>query len=202
MTKPLIIGLTGGIASGKTTIANYLGKQGAYLIDTDLIAREVVAPNTPTTLAIRNLLGASFLLADGNLNRGKIKQLIFNDALIKTQYEAIILPAIRQATLDAINAIPPNVCYAILIVPLLFEKGLDSHCDYTISVDIPVTEQIQRGITRKPDDEAVIRKIIAAQLPRIQRNAQADFIVDNHVPLDRLYPQLDRLHATLCALPI
>lgn len=201
MEKPLIFGLTGGIASGKTTVADYLGKLGVHLIDTDLIAREVVAPNSPTTLAIRDLLGVDYLLADGNLNRAKIKHCIFNDVTIKAQYEAIILPAIRQATLDAIAAIPANVSYAILIVPLLFEKGLDKHCDYTVSVDVPIEEQVRRGVARKPDDEAVIRQIIATQLPREERNALADFVVDNHVPLEKLYAQLDILHKQLCQLP-
>lgn len=198
--KPLIIGLTGGIASGKTTVADYLAELGAHLIDTDVIARQVVAPNTPTTLAIRNLLGKDYLLADGNLDRAKIKQRIFNDAPIKTQYEAIILPAIREATLDALARVPDEVCYALLIVPLLFEKGLDKHCDYTISVDIPVTEQIRRGIARKPDDEVVIRQIIAAQMSCETRNARADFVVDNHVPLEKLHAQLNILHRQLCNL--
>lgn len=200
MKKPLIIGLTGGIASGKTTVANYLAQLGAYLIDTDIIAREVVTPNSPTTLVISHLLGTDFLLPDGNLNREKIKQHIFNNPTIKAQYEAIILPAIRQATLDALRAIPSTACYAILVVPLLFEKGLNNYCNYTISVDIPVEMQIHRGISRNPDDENVIREIIAAQLPREQRNTRADFIIDNHVSLEKLHTQLDILHITLCHL--
>lgn len=195
---PRLIGLTGGIASGKTTVANYLANKGAYLIDTDIIAREVVAPNMPTTQAIADLLGEDFLLPDGNLNRRKIKQRIFNDAVIKQQYEAIIMPAIRQATLDAIAQVPNDVCYAILIVPLLFEKGLDKQTDGNIVVDIPVAEQIRRGISRKPDDEAVIRQIIAAQMPREQRIARADYVVDNTLPLEKLYEQLDILHTALC----
>lgn len=200
MKKPLIIGLTGGIASGKTTVANYLGDKGAHLIDTDIIAREVVAPNAPTTLAIADLLGVDYLLADGNLDRAKIKQRIFNDDAIKQQYESIIMPAIRGATLDALDAIPNDACYAVLIVPLLFEKGLEKYCDYTVSVDIPVVEQIRRGILRKASDEAVIRRIIAAQLPRETRNARADFVVNNHAPLEKLYAELDILHHRLCTL--
>lgn len=201
MSKPLIIGLTGGIASGKTTVANYLATLGAHLIDTDVIARDVVLPNAPTTLAIRDLLGESFLLADGNLNRAKIKSYIFNHAAIKTQYESIIMPAIRQATLQALDNRPTNGCYTVLIVPLLFEKGLDEYCDYTISVDIPVTEQISRGIARKPSDEKVIRHIIKAQLPRETRNARADFVINNHVPIEQLHAQLNQLHQHLCQLP-
>lgn len=200
MSKPLIIGLTGGIASGKTTVANYLGDLGAYLIDTDLIARDVVRPDSPTTLAIKNLLGDDYLLADGNLNRPKIKQRIFNDSSIKMQYENIILPAIRKATIAAIDAVPTDVCYALLIVPLLFEKGLDKHVDYSISVDIPVAEQIRRGVQRNPADETVIRQIIDTQMPREQRNQQADFVVDNHVPLQQMYMALNHLHNRLCQL--
>lgn len=199
--NPLVIGLTGGIASGKTTVANYLASLGAYLIDTDIIAREVVAPQSPTTERIRQLLGEDYLLADGNLNRAAIKQLIFTQPDIKTQYEAIILPAIRKATLAAIAAVPTDVCYTLLIVPLLFEKGLDKQTDYNIAVDITVEEQIRRGIARKPDDEAVIRRIIASQMPREERNRRADFIVDNSLPLEKLSQQLDILHQTLVNLP-
>ncbi len=197
MKSPLVIGLTGGIASGKTTVANYLASKGAHLIDTDIIARQVVAPYSATTLAIRDLLGAEFLLANGNLNRPKIKQRIFSDNTLKTQYEAIILPAIRQATLDSLAAIPTDCCYALLIVPLLFEKGLDAYCDYTVSVDLPVEQQIQRAIVRNPADQAVIRQIIDAQLPRQTRNSRADFVIDNNVPLTQLTSQLDALHAQL-----
>ncbi len=197
MKSPLVIGLTGGIASGKTTVANYLASKGAHLIDTDIIARQVVTPHSATTLAIRDLLGIDFLLADGNLNRRKIKRRIFSDHKLKAQYEAIILPAIRQATLDALASIPTNCCYALLIVPLLFEKGLDSYCDCTVNVDLPVAEQIQRAVARNPADQAVIRQIIDTQLPRQARNTRADFVIDNNVPLAQLFSQLDTLHARL-----
>ncbi len=199
-TSPLIIGLTGGIASGKTTVANYLEKLGAYLIDTDIIARQVVEPNSPTNQKIHNLLGDGYFLSDGHLNRAAIKQLIFNNNVIKEQYEGIILPAIRQATLDALHAAPKDCCYVLLIVPLLFEKGLDAYTDYNISVDIPLEVQIQRGIARNPDDEQVIRRVIAAQMPRENRNQQADFVIDNTQPLEKLHQQLNKLHSNLCKL--
>ncbi len=200
LTKTLLVGLTGGIACGKTTVANYLAEKGAYLIDTDMIAREVVVPDSPTTAKIRTLLGDTYFLADGHLNRAKIKQYIFNHPAIKQQYEAIILPAIRQATMQAIQHIPEHSCYAILIVPLLFEKGLDSYTDYNIVVDLPVEVQIQRAIARRPDDGEVIKQIIAAQMPRQARNARADYLVDNHVPIRQLIRQLDQLHSRLCDL--
>ncbi len=196
----LVVGLTGGIASGKTTVANYLESLGAYLVDADMIARQVVEPHSPTTKKIRDLLGNDYFLADGNLNRPAIKQLIFNDDVIKKQYEAIILPAIRQATLDALNSVPIACNYVLLIVPLLFEKGLDTYTDYNISVDIPTELQIQRGIARNPNDEQVIRRVIAAQMTREERNKRADFVIDNTQPLDTLYQQLDKLHLDLCKL--
>lgn len=196
----LVVGLTGGIASGKTTVAHYLGTLGAYLIDTDVIARQVVEPNSPTNQKIRDLLGDDYFLSDGYLNRPAIKKLIFNDNVIKTQYEAIILPAIRQATLDALHSAPIACNYVLLIVPLLFEKGLDAYTDYNISVDIPTELQIQRGIARNPNDEQVIRRVIAAQMTREVRNERADFVIDNTQPLDTLYRQLDKLHLDLCKL--
>lgn len=201
-TTPTLFGLTGGISSGKTTVANYFAHLGAYLIDTDIIAREVVKPHSATTLRIRDLLGADYLLDDGNLNRAAIKTVIFNNDDIKQQYEAIILPAIRQATLAAIDNIPQDVCYALLIVPLLFEKGLDKYTDYTISVDLPTDVQIERAIARNPRDKDVIENIIAAQMPRELRNERADFVINNHQPLEKLYEQLNILHVQLCQLPV
>lgn len=197
MQKKLVIGLTGGIASGKTSVANYLATRGAYLVDTDIIAREVVAPNSPITQKITSLLGQEYLLADGNLNRAKIKQLIFSNAIIKKQYEDIILPAIRNETLKQLNNPPLDSCYTLLIVPLLFEKGLDCYCDYTICVDIDINTQIQRAIERKPSDKDVIIKIIQAQMPREQRNEKADFIMDNNRSKEDLIMQLEQLHQTL-----
>ncbi len=197
---PLIVGLTGGIAAGKTTVADYLATLGAYLVDTDVIARQVVEPDSPTSRKIRQLLGDAYFLSNGHLNREAVKKRIFNDKASKAEYEAIILPAIRQATLQALQDVPTDSRYALLIVPLLFEKGLDAYTDYNISVDIPLALQIQRGIARKPDDEGVIRRVIAAQMPREQRNAKADYVVDNTQPLEKLYRQLDKLHITLCEL--
>ncbi|MGY0398654.1 MAG: dephospho-CoA kinase [Ostreibacterium sp.] len=197
---PLIIGLTGGIASGKTTVADYLAEKGAYLIDTDIIARNVVIPSSPTTKKIRALLGDNYFLPDGNLDRGKIKQYIFNDDAIRAKYESIILPAIRHETLLAIDHRPDNVCYALLIVPLLFEKGLNKYTHYNISIDLPIELQVRRGVSRKLDDETIIRLIIDSQMPRETRNIRADFVVDNTVTLEKLQAELNILHSMLCAL--
>ncbi|MBS9777289.1 MAG: dephospho-CoA kinase [Gammaproteobacteria bacterium] len=199
-STPTLFGLTGGIASGKTTVANYLGNLGAHIIDTDIIAREVVEPNSKTTCEIRKLLGSNYFLSDGNMNRGAIKKLIFTDELIKQQYEAIILPAIRNATLDAIMQMPIDSCYGLLVVPLLFEKGLNEYTSYNINVDIPTEIQIQRAISRQPSDKYIIEQIIEAQMSREDRNAHADFIVNNHQSLDTLYKDLDLLHQKLCQL--
>lgn len=200
LTQKLLVGLTGGIACGKTTVADYLHAHGAHLIDTDIIARQVVEPNTTTNKRIRGLLGDDYFLADGNLHRAKIKQQIFNNPVIKRQYEDIILPNIRQATLQAVKQTPDGVCYAVLIVPLLFEKGMYAYTDYDIVVDVPEDVQIQRAIARSPADAAVIRQIIAAQMPRQERHTLADFIIDNHGDLQHLTTQLEILHKHLCGM--
>ncbi len=197
---PLVIGLTGGIASGKTTVANYLEKQGAYLIDADIIARQVVEPSTPTNKAIYELLGKEYFLSNSELDRAKIKQLIFTDESIKNKYEEIINPAIRQAILDSLYSANKNCSYILLVVPLLFERGFDIYTDYNISVDISRELQLQRGIARKIADKDVIAKIISSQLPREERNTKANFIVDNKLSLEELYAQLDKLHSHLCTL--
>ncbi len=200
-STPTLFGLTGGIASGKSTVADYLQSLGAHVIDADIIARQVVEPNTTTTKEIFNLLGAEFFLVDGHINRPAVKKLIFNDDAIKQQYEEIVLPAIRKAILDEIVAIPPHVCYSLLVAPLLFEKGLDCYTCYNISVDLPIESQIQRAIARNPRDKGVIDNIIKAQMPREIRNAKADFVINNNQPLEDLYQDLAELHTKFCQLP-
>jgi len=196
----LLVGLTGGVASGKTTVANYLQTLGAYVIDTDAIARQVVKPRAPIMPHLRQLLGDGYFLGDGNLDRAKVKKLIFADRMIKERYEAIILPAIRQSTLQSIEHIPKDVCYGVLIVPLLFEKGLYHYTNVNVVVDIPEDLQIARAIKRNAQDAAVIKAIIASQMPRRERCRRADFIIDNGHCLEKCYQQLDELHNTLCAL--
>ena len=198
----VLLGLTGGVASGKTTVADYFCKLGAYLIDADVIAREVVSPNSSVTKKIYDLLGSNYFLDDGNLNRSAIKQLIFNDEVIRKQYEAIIMPTIRQAILKALKLIPMSSCYTVLIAPLLFEKELEKYTDFNINVDLPVDEQIQRAIKRKSRDEVVIREIIASQLSRVERNSRADFVIDNSHSLRELYQHLDKLHIEICQLSL
>lgn len=199
---PYIVGLTGGIASGKTTAADYLISKGILAVDADKVARQVVAVSTPTYQAIVDLLGVDFLNADKTLNRSKIKALIFSDEKIKAAYEAIILPAIRQAILDELaqtkaRAVAAFHPYLLLIVPLLFEKGLDTYCDKTVVIDIDEKTQFTRLLTRDAISKQTAQGIIAAQMSRAMRNQRADFVIENTGDRKALYTALDNLHKIL-----
>lgn len=192
-----VYGLTGGIASGKTAASDYFATLGAHVVDTDVIAREVVRVGSPTLASIRETFGDAFFTSEGLLNRAKVKALIFNDAKLKAKYEAIIHPAIRAQTLARITDAPATTPYAIVVVPLLFEKGFDAHTDKNIVVDVPEDVQITRAIKRKPSDEPIIRNIIAQQMSRQDRLNHADFILENDQDLAHLYAQIDDLHVKL-----
>lgn len=196
-----IVGLTGGIASGKTVASNYLQRLGAYVVDTDVVARQVVEPQTSTYLLIRALLGAAYFHDDGHLNRHKIRQRIFSDNAIKTQYEAIILPAIREKTRAAMAEAPADAPYVLLVVPLLFEKGMDEWVDVSVVIDVPESLQITRALKRdQAHTNENIEQIISQQMPRLVRNARADFVIDNALTLEKTQQRLNILHQQLVIL--
>lgn len=192
-----VYGLTGGIASGKTAASDYFSTIGAYIVDTDVIAREVVCIGSPTLARIRENFGDTFFTAEGHLDRLRVKSSIFNDSTLKGRYEAIIHPAIRAHTQTQIAAAPSTAPYVIVVVPLLFEKGFDAHTDKNIVVDVPEDIQIARAVKRKPSDEPIIRNIIAQQMSRHDRLKRADFVLENNKDLAHLYAQIDALHSTL-----
>lgn len=179
MSKPLIIGLTGGIASGKSHASRFLENLGVYVIDTDLVARAVVAKGSPTLVQIAEVFGNDFLTAEGELDRAKIRNLVFNDADTLKTYESIILPAIRAKTLDDLKNAPSDAIYILLVVPLLFEKGLDQYCDVTIAIDSTPESQIKRAKARSAISDAALKGIMDKQLSRDERNQRADYVVAN-----------------------
>ncbi len=195
-----IIGLTGGIASGKTLAANYLEKLGAFIVDADIVAREVVLPFSEINSQIAKLLGKDSLLEDGNLNRKKIKQLIFNDKILLRSYESIIMPAIRKSILDKLKTTPIKASYTLLVAPLLFEKGIYEVCDKTVVIDIDENIQIKRAMSRDNANKEMIEKIVASQMPQIEKNNLADFVITNNSDKKTLYKKLDKLHKEILSL--
>ncbi len=192
MNVPPRIGLTGGIASGKTTVANLFAELGAAIIDTDVIAREVVAPGQPALEEIATAFGDEVLQADGSLDRGALRARIFASVEDRRRLEAITHPRIRAETLrQASEAGGP---YQLIVVPLLVESPLRDSVDRILVVDCPEETQIERLMARDADSEAQARRILAAQASRSERLAIADDVVRNDGSLEDTRRQVAALH--------
>ena len=188
----LRIGLTGGIASGKTTVADMFAELGVAVIDTDVIAREVVMPGEPALEEIRQQFGDDAIDADGTLDRTAMRQRIFADADARAKLEAIVHPRIRAATLEqAENA---SGLYQLIVVPLLVESPLRDFVDRVLVVDCEEETQIQRLLQRDTESEEQARRILAAQASRSERLAIADDVLSNNGSLDRTRTQVRHLH--------
>jgi dephospho-CoA kinase len=194
----LRIGLTGGIASGKSTVAAMFSELGVCIVDTDIIARELVAPGTPALAEVVAAFGPGILDPGGTLDRRLMRRIVFSDADRRQRLEAILHPRIRE-TARARSADCPGP-YAILVVPLLFESGFDRLVERTIVVDCPETLQIERLMAR---DEATLgdaRAIVEAQMARTERRARADDIIDSGTTLGATRERVAALHASYLTL--
>ncbi|MCK0509498.1 dephospho-CoA kinase [Aromatoleum anaerobium] len=193
-----LVGLTGGIGSGKSAAADRLAELGAAVIDTDLIAHALTAPGGAAIEPIREAFGNDVITADGALDRKAMRDLAFSDPQARRQLEAIIHPAIRAESDRQIR----EACgpYAVLVVPLLIESNsYRERYDRICVVDCPVDVQIARVMTRSHLPEDQVRAIIAVQSSREEKLAAADDVVDNSGDLASLYAQVDRLHARYLA---
>ncbi|HBY84441.1 MAG TPA: dephospho-CoA kinase [Colwellia sp.] len=174
----LIIGLTGGIGSGKTTIANYFVELGVEIIDADIIAREVVAVDSPALKAIAHHFGNDYLLADGQLNRTLLRSRIFSNEADKIWLNNLLHPSIRfnivKQTKEAKSA------YCILVAPLLIENNLLELIDRLLIVDVSETTQISRTLLRDCSSEQEVKAIMASQTSREARVNIADDIINNN----------------------
>ena len=198
MSRPLRIGLTGGIASGKTTVSDLFAKLGATVVDTDIIAREVVAPGQPALDEIRTAFGEEVLNADGSLDRGAMRQLIFADDTARERLEAILHPKIQAETLRRVAA--ADGPYTIVVVPLLADSPLRAHLDRILVVDCDESTQIRRLLERDTESEQQARRILAAQASREQRLAIADDVIENNSSLAVLAEQVSAMHDRYIAL--
>lgn len=199
MSVTFIVGLTGGIGSGKSTVADLFVARGAGLVDTDRIAHALTAPGGAAIEALRQAFGDTFITSDGALDRGRMRTHVFADATARTRLEALLHPLIRvrvQREIDACGA-----PYVIVAVPLLVESGdWSARCNRVLVVDCPTDVQRARVMTRSglPADE--VDRIISAQATRAQRRAAADDVIDNSTGAEALAPQVDALHARYLAL--
>jgi len=188
----LRIGLTGGIASGKSLVADCFAELGVPVIDTDLIARNVVQPGQPALLEIAREFGSDVLSTDGTLDRPRMRQLIFADESRRADLERILHPRIRwEALARAGRAGGP---YQVLVVPLLIETGFQAITDRVLVVDCPVELQKARLLARDEENPAQVERILAAQISREERLAAADDVVDNSGTKTATRAQVAALH--------
>lgn len=186
------LGLTGGIGSGKSAASQWFEQHGIVVVDADVVAREIVEVGQPALLQIQQAFGDWVLKEDGTLNRRALREHIFqfNDA--RRILESITHPAIRQSIIQQLqDAQSP---YVILVSPLLFETNQHELTDHTLLIDASIELQIQRASQRDGQNIEQIHRIIAAQMPREQKQQLADDIVLNDGHLEHLYAHLQPLH--------
>lgn len=194
-----VVGLTGGIGSGKSTVANLFAELGADIVDADVIAREVVAPGEPALAAIAAHFGPRVITAGGELDRRALRGRVFAHPQDKDWLNALLHPLIRERMVAACAASTSPYC--LLVVPLLVENNLTGLCDRVLVVDVSPKAQLERTVRRDNSNEAQIRAIMAAQASREQRLAAADDVIDNNSPdLAGLQQAVARLHRHYLAL--
>jgi dephospho-CoA kinase len=190
--KPLRIGLTGGIASGKSVVAELFAALAIPVIDTDKIAREVVEPGQPPLEKLVERFGAGILTPDGHLDRPKLRDIVFSDPRARADLEALTHPAIGSAVeAMAERAGGP---YQILVIPLLVEKGLAGRLDRVLVVDCPEALQLERLQARDGSTLQQAQAMLNAQASRAERLQAANDVIHNEADVDALRPQVETLH--------
>lgn len=187
----LVIGLTGGIGTGKTTVSDLFAELGVPVIDADLIARELTKPGQPAFLEITKHF-PDIVLPNGKLNRKKLRTIIFNDPKERSWLEGLLHPVIEQKIYQRISAIFHPYC--IVVVPLLLEVDSYPFIDRILVIDSPPDLQIKRVLDRDNAAIKTTKAIIDAQIEREQRLAQADDIIDNSGSLDELEQSVKNMH--------
>ena len=194
------IGLTGGIGSGKSTVAKLLAEAGFKVVDADQIAREIMEPGSPVLDDVADAFGADVIREDGTLDRGKLAGRAFVDKRATEKLNSITHPAIRAESerrfADAEAAGEPAVVYDM---PLLVDIGMHRDMDLTVVVDVDADERVRRLVSSRGLEEADARARIAQQIDDATRKAAADVIIDNNGAIDALRPQVDELIARLKA---
>ena len=192
---PLVVGLTGGIGSGKSAVSAAFAALGADIADADVVAHQVSAPGEPGHAAVVAAFGAPALRPDGSLDRDWLRARAFADPAFRTRLEGLLHPVIRARMGELVAAW--RAPYGLVVVPLLLERvgGMREIVDRVLVVDCPEDEQVRRVMHRSKLEEAEVRRIMAAQLGRAERLAQADDVIDNGGPVAALAPQVARLDA-------
>ena len=192
-----VVGITGGIGSGKSAVTDYLETKGITVVDADKVARVVVEPGTSGLAAIAEHFGSDILLPDGSLDRAALRKVVFDNADERKVLEGITHPRIREEIARQLSeATSP---YVVLASPLLLESGQNSFANYVVVVDVPESVQLSRTMARDDNSEQLVKSIMAAQLDRETRLSRADTSISNDGSLDELYTRVDDLHDDLLA---
>jgi len=198
---PFVVALTGGIGSGKTAVSDRFARLGAEVVDTDVIARELTAPEGAAMAEIRSAFGAEVIAPDGSLDRARMRALAFSDLRAKHTLEGVLHPMIRERSRARVRA--STAPYVVLVVPLLVESGnWRARADRVLVVDCPVETQIERAMRRSNLSREAAMRIVEAQATRAERLAAADDVIENTAGLeclDRSVAELDQRYRTLAA---
>ena len=186
------VGLTGGIASGKTVVASIFADLGAGIVDTDQVARDVVAPGQPGLEAVRKEFGAGVIRASGELDRPALREVVFADPAARQTLESLLHPLIRARTLDMLEQM--RTPYAVAVVPLLVETGFGELVDRVTVVDCPREIQLKRLMDRDGIDLHRAESMLSAQVDRRTRLAAADDVIDNSGSRESTRRQVQGLH--------
>jgi dephospho-CoA kinase len=189
------VGLTGGIASGKSLVAAELAARGAIIIDADVLAREVVEPGTPALAAIVERFGPQ-ILSDGQLDRSRLAEIVFADPVARRDLERIVHPAVRARAAELERAADP-AAVVVHVIPLLVETGQQEDFDVVVTVDVDHETQIRRLMARNGFSLAEAESRIAAQASREARLAASDVVVDNTADVDLLRAQITAVWGVL-----
>ena len=195
-TTMLLVGLTGGIGAGKSTVAGMLGGRGAVILDADAFARDAVAKATPGLDAVVARFGREILGADGELDRPRLAGIVFDDDDARRDLEGIVHPFVRVAIADGITGNAGTDRVVVLVNPLLIEMGTHRDCDVVVVVSVDPDTQVARSVAGGMD-ETDVRARMAAQMPLDERATFADVVVDNEGSPEELERQVERLWADL-----
>lgn len=187
---PFVVGIAGGIGSGKTAVSDRFRCLGIEIADADVASRRVVEPGRPALRSIADRFGTDVLLGDGNLNRGVLRERVFKDASERRWLESLLHPLINQWIRNTLDAAQSP--YAILVNPLMRQR--DPRADRILVVDVPEQVQIERAMARDGVAESQVREILASQLDRRSRLRLADDVINNDGSLDGLHHAVDGLH--------
>ncbi len=197
----MIIGVTGGIASGKSTVARAFEALGVPWVDADDVAREVVEPGEPALAEIHERFGQRVLNDDGTLNRRALREIVFAAPAQRRWLESVTHPRIRARLVEHLARLEASGApYVLLVSPLLFESGQSEMADRCLVIDVPEALQIERTAARDDVDETQARALVAAQMPRAERLARADDVLDNggsEAEMRRRVAELDRRYREL-----